>query len=218
MLLYWVFKVLKAKGLDKAVIDRLNRVYSNNLTVVVVNNILGKSIQNIYMSIRQGDRQSSNLFCYGIDPHLAWLERRLQGILIYKQHALGPLLPGHIFPPTVETRYKVIGYIDDIKPAITTMNEFLMVDRGSALFEAASGCVLHRDPTSGKVKLLPLGRWKGTLQQEDLPLKYVALSDHLDMVGVQLKATYGAVERREIYVLNLETFIRELLLLIQALV
>ena len=173
------------------------------------------------MSIRQGDRQSSNLFCYGIDPHLAWLERRLQGILIYKKHALGPLLPGHIFPPTVETRYKVIGYIDDIKPAITTMNEFLMVDRGSALFEAASGCVLHRDPTSGKVKLLPLGRWKGTLQQEDLPLKYVALSDHLDMVGVQLKATYatyGAVERREIYVLNLETFILELLLLIQALV
>ena len=41
------------------------------------------------------------------------------------------------------------------------------------------------------------------------------------MVGVQLKATYatyGAVERREIYVLNLETFILELLLLIQALV
>ena len=57
MVLYWVFKVLKAKGLDKAVIDRLNRLYSNKLTVVVVNNILGKSIQNIYMSIRQGDRQ-----------------------------------------------------------------------------------------------------------------------------------------------------------------
>ena len=85
---------------------------------------------------------------------MAWLERRLQGILIYKQHALGPLLPGHIFPPSVETRYKVIGYIDDIKPAITTMNEFLMVD-----------------------------------------IKYVALSDHLDMVGVQLKATYAQTKK-----------------------
>ena len=35
--------------------------------------------------------------------------------------------------------------------------------RGSALFEAASGCVLHCDPASGKVKFPPLGRWKGTL-------------------------------------------------------
>ena len=49
---------------------------------------------------------------------------------------------------------------------------------------------LHRDPTSGKVKLLPLGRWKGTLQQENLPVNYIVISDHLDMVGVQLKATY----------------------------
>ena len=69
------------------------------------------------------------------------------------------------------------------------MNEFSIVDKGSALFEAASGCILHRDPTSGKVKFLPLGRWRGTLQQEDLPVKYIALSEHLDMVGVQLKAT-----------------------------
>ena len=84
----------------------------------------------------------------------------------------------------------MFGYIDDIKPAVTSMEEFSLIDRGSALFEAASGCILHRDPTSGKVKLLPLGRWKGTLQQEDLPVNYIVISDHLDMVGVQLKATY----------------------------
>ena len=64
------------------------------------------------------------------------------------------------------------------------MNEFHTIDRGAALFEAASGCALHRDPLSGKVKFLPLGRWKGNLQQEDLPVNYIALSDHLDMVGV----------------------------------
>ena len=39
------------------------------------------------------------------------------------------------------------------------------------------------------MKFLPLGRWRGTLEQEDLPVKYIALSEHLDMVGVQLKAT-----------------------------
>ena len=70
------------------------------------------------------------------------------------------------------------------------MQEFTLIDQGSALFESASGCILHRDPTSGKVKFLPLGRWRGTLQQEDLPVNYIVLSEHLDMVGVQLKATY----------------------------
>ena len=90
----------------------------------------------------------------------------------------------------MEEVYKVIGYIDDIKPAITSMDEFRLVDLGSSLFEAASGCILHRDPLSGKVKFLPLGRWKGILQQEDLPVRYIVLSEHLDMVGVQLKSTY----------------------------
>ena len=70
------------------------------------------------------------------------------------------------------------------------MQEFSIVDQGSALFEAASGYHLYRDPASGKVKFLPLGQWKGTLTQEDLPVDYIVLSDHLDMVGVQLMASY----------------------------
>ena len=87
--------------------------------------------------------------------------------------------------------YKLIAYVDDVKPSITSMHEFNIVDQGSALFEAASGCKLHRDPNSGKVKFLPLGRWKGTLSREDLPVRYVALSEHLDMVGVKLKASFA---------------------------
>ena len=63
------------------------------------------------------------------------------------------------------------------------------MDKGSALFEAASGCVLHRDPSSGKVKFLPLGRWKGTLTREDLPVNYIVMSEHLDMVGVKLMSS-----------------------------
>ena len=75
----------------------------------------------------------------------------------------GPVQFEDSFPLQIEESYKVIGYIDDIKPAVTSMEEFNLIDRGSALFEAASGCILHRDPTSGKVKLLPLGRLRGTL-------------------------------------------------------
>ena len=70
------------------------------------------------------------------------------------------------------------------------MQEFSTVDRGSAIFEAASGCRLHRNPASGKVRFLPLGRWKDTLTMEDLPVKYIVISEHLDMVCVKLKASF----------------------------
>ena len=75
------------------------------------------------------------------------------------------------------------------------MHEFNLVDRGSLLFERASGCELHRDPNSGKCKFLRLGRWRGTLEQEDLPVKYIRLSDHLDMLGVKLKASYAKTKK-----------------------
>ena len=75
------------------------------------------------------------------------------------------------------------------------MNEFSVVDYGSSLFEKASGCLLHRDPSSGKVKFLPLGRWRGTLCQEDIPVNYILISDHLDMIGVVLKATHSQTRK-----------------------
>ena len=86
--------------------------------------------------------------------------------------------------------FKLIAYADDVKPAITSMEEFRLVDRACTLLERASGVKLHRDPNSGKVKFLPLSRWRGTLSQEDLPNLYVRLSDHLDFVGVELRATF----------------------------
>ena len=177
MVLTWVFKVLKAKGLDEKVISILHSLYKDHLTIVVVNNVRGRCFPNNRWSIRQGDRPSSILFCYGLDPHLDWLESRLNGIQIYKDLNT---------PNSSPEVYKLMAYVDDVKPSITCMNEFTIVDKGSALFEGASGCKLHRDPRSGKVKFLPLGRWKGTLQQEDLPVNYIAISEHLDMVGVRL--------------------------------
>ena len=174
MVLTWVFKVLKAKGLDETVIERLKNLYENHLTVVVVNNISGKCYPNNRWSIRQGDRPSSILFCYGLDPHLYWLEKRLQGI---------PL-------PDPKEVYKLIAYVDDVKPSIACLEEFKTVDEGSALFEAASGCRLHRNPNSGKVKFLPLGVWRNRLRREDLPVGYVVIAEHLDMIGVKLTATF----------------------------
>ena len=175
----WVYMVLEKKGLDRKVILRLQNLYRDNITVVVVNNVLGKAVRNIRLSLRQGDLPSMHFFGFGIDPLLSYLEKRLNGILVTSLPLLGPVPLGAPPLPHLEERYKVIGYADDVKPAITTMAEFSIVDQAMKLFEDASGCRLHRDPASKKFKFLPLVGWKGTLQQEDIPCQYMTISDHL---------------------------------------
>ena len=51
----WVFKVLARKGLCDQVISRLKNLYKENITIVVVNNVMGKSFTNHRWSLRQGD-------------------------------------------------------------------------------------------------------------------------------------------------------------------
>ena len=106
MVLTWVFMVLEAKWLDKSVIDRLKNMYDDHLTIVVVSNIRGQCFPNHRWSIRQGDRPSSYLFCYGLDPHLDWLENRLKGITMYRNNT-----------QLTET-YKLIAYVDMSSPAL----------------------------------------------------------------------------------------------------
>ena len=52
-----------------------------------------------------------------------------------------------------------------------------------------------QQPASNKCKVLALGRWKGTLQQEDIPLPYLKLTEHLDFLGCRLYANYCATRR-----------------------
>ena len=190
MCLSWVFIMLHKKGLDNRVIKRIEHLYKDSESIVVVNNIPGKTVKNIRMSLRQGDLPSMHLFSFGIDPILNYLEKRLNGIVITSLPLHGPVLHG--CPPLVplQERFKVIGYADDIKPAITNMEEFKVVDRTMQLFESSSGCRLHRDPVTKKCKFLPLARWRGTLEQSDIPCNYMTISDHLDMLGVELRATW----------------------------
>ena len=118
MVLTWVFQVMEAKGVDKEFINTLKNLYDNHLTVVVINNIQGKCFKNNRLSKRQGDRPSTLLFCFGLDPHLDWLERRLTGIPIYR----------NLFSSSPPEIYKLIAYVDDVKPSITGMQEFSIVD------------------------------------------------------------------------------------------
>ena len=75
------------------------------------------------------------------------------------------------------------------------MAEFELVDFACNLFEKSSGCRLHRNPDSNKCKVLLLGRWKGQLQQEDIPLPYLKIADHLDYLGCKLYADYSSTRR-----------------------
>ena len=63
------------------------------------------------------------------------------------------------------------------------------------LFEKSSGCKMHRTAISQKCKFLALGKWKDELTQGMIPHSFFSLSDHLDFLGVQLKATYSLTRR-----------------------
>ena len=54
----------------------------------------------------------------------------------------------------------------------------------------------HRCPSSDKCKFLALGKWRGKLKQEDIPTPYMRLTDTLDMVGVQLTATWSSTRQK----------------------
>ena len=54
---------------------------------------------------------------------------------------------------------------------------------------------MHRDLNADKCKFLALGRWRGVLEQEDIPLNYMKLSDSLEMVGVIMKATWSRTRK-----------------------
>jgi hypothetical protein len=193
----WVYRVLLRKGVSQEVITRIQRLYGDSTTVVVINNMLGRAFPNNRGSLRQGDVPSMFWFAAGIDPLLLLLEKKLTGIPIVSLPVLGPIpenFPSSTLPP-LQQLYKVVAYADDVKPSITSMAEFYVVDNACALLERASGVKLHRDPAAGKVKFLALGRWRGVLSQEDLPHQYIQLSDHLDFVGVELRATFLATRK-----------------------
>ena len=63
--LSWTFQVLQKKGLDNQVINRLRNLYSNSQSIVVVNNVWGKTVRNVRGSLRQGDLPSMDLFSHG---------------------------------------------------------------------------------------------------------------------------------------------------------
>ena len=197
LVLSWVWRVLECKGVKAPTIRRLRTLYANGVTVPVVNNTPMSAINDMRGSLRQGGSGSMEWFAFGIDPLLIYLENNLSGILVSSIPLLGPVKEGEVFPlPHHEERFKAMAFCDDVKPAICNINEFLIADKGAALFEGAAGTKLHRDPLSNKCKFLPLGMWSSKLKKEDIPTPYMRLTDTLDMVGVQLCSSWSKTRRK----------------------
>ena len=88
----------------------------------------GQPLRNIRGSLRQGCPGSMGWFAIAIDPLLIYLEKRLSGIPICSLPALGPLGQHDSVPLRVEERYKVYGLADDVKPGVSSLEEFSLVD------------------------------------------------------------------------------------------
>ena len=128
-------------------------------------------------------------FSIAIDPLLHYLHRRLQGIVICSLP--GVLQHDGTTSALREERYRVYGLADDVKPAVTSLEEFYIVDQGARLFEQSSGNKLHRQTGErGKCAVLALGKWRRTLKQEHIGFPYLQLADSLAMVGVVLTPTW----------------------------
>lgn len=181
---------MRAKGVCDEVIRRLTNIYSDCITIPIINNVPGSPLSNLRGSLRQGCPGSMGWFSIGIDPLLCLLERRLQGIVICSLPVLGPPDFGQVSLPQLEERYKVYGLADDVKASVSTMAEFSLIENSVRLFELSSGNKLHRDSVKGKCKVLALGRWRNSLQQEDIGQPHFRLSDRLSMVGVELLASW----------------------------
>ena len=133
-------------------------------------------------------------FSIAIDPLLQYLHRHIQGVVICS--IPGVLQPDDTTSALREEKYKVYRLADEVKPAVTSIEEFSIVDQGACLFEKSSGNKLHRQTGErGKCAVLALGKWRRTLKQEHIGFPYLQLADSLAMVGVVLTPTWQTTRK-----------------------
>ena len=135
------------------------------------------------------------IFVVGVNPLLQLLDKKLRGIDMYKSATQGPVnQDGVAIPPLVQTG-KVIGFVDDACPIVTSEKEFYTVDACLKKFELASGCKFHRNPVTQKCKITLFGPWKRKFSQNNIPLTFLQVTDHLEILGVKLFESWRATQK-----------------------
>ena len=136
--LKWTMRVLRKKGVSEHFVSTLENVYSNNQSFVIniINNEQQAPIENKRKAIFQGDRTSTILFNFSIDPLLVHLKNRLKGLAYFKMTTAGPHHPLFGRPTPASAKLKMLGYVDDLKALVTSKNEFIVLDNSLTLKKA----------------------------------------------------------------------------------
>ena len=191
----FVYFCFQKYGFSDKTIDIFKNVYGNALALSVVNGQRSKLIQDLRETLRQGGSGSMQIFNIGVNPLIQLLERSLQGVTLYSLPQYGPVQEHEeILDPVTKTT-SIIGYVDDLNPVITKVEEFDTCNSHLILFEKASGCKFHRDPMSQKCKVTPFGSWKDWLTQNAVPLPFLLVSDQLEILGVKIFESWSKTRR-----------------------
>ena len=182
----FVYFCMRKYGFSDMSINIFKNVYGSALALSVVNGQRSKLIRDLRETLRQGGSGSMQIFNIGVNPLIQQLENQLQGVTLYSLPVFGPIEEHEEEMVPMAKRTCIIGYVDDLNPVITKVEEFDICHSYLILFERASGCKFHRDPSSQKCKITPLGEWKKWLNQETVPLPFLLVSDHLEILGVKI--------------------------------
>ena len=130
------------------------------------------------------------MYNYASDPLLLKLNKVLRGLTYFSHPTSGPHHPLFGKPKPVVEKLTAVGFVDDVKGFLTSVEEFHILDKTLASFEAASGSRLHRspDPSNQKCSVLPLGKWARWVPT-DSPLDYMKVVDHINLLGVKRART-----------------------------
>ena len=190
----WVLKVLLKKGCSERFVQVLRNIFRDEDSFVscVINNEVQQRILNRRKNIKQGCRSSTQMYSYASDPLLLKLNKVLKGFTYFRHPTSGPHHPLFGKPKPIEEKLTVLGFVDDVKGLLTSVEEFHILDSTLASFEAASGSRLHRstDPNNQKCSILPLGKWS-RWSQSDSPLDFMKVVDNINLLGVKLARTTG---------------------------
>ena len=144
----FVYFCMRKYGFSEKTSDIFKNVYGNALALSVVNGKRSKIIKDLRETLRQGGSGSMQMFNVGVNPLIQQLETNLKGVTLYSLPVFGPVeeMEERISP--VEKKTSIIGYVDDLNPVITKVEEFEIYNSYLILCERISGCKFHRDPAS----------------------------------------------------------------------
>ena len=191
----FVYYCMQKYGFSKKTINIFKNIYGDALALSIVNGQTSKIIKDIRETLRQGGSGSMQIFNIGVNPLIQQLESKLQGVTLYSLPVFGPVEEHGKNVAPIEKTTSIIGYVDDLNPVITKEEEFNICNIYLILFERASGCKFHRDPLSQKCKITPFGEWKEWLNQETVPLPFLLVSDHIEILGVKFFESWSKTRR-----------------------